>query len=36
VYSDYTSVTASFSQWNHESQSWLYNCDPKVDYTDLE
>jgi len=32
----YTSVTASFSQWNLESQPWLYNCDPKVDYSKLQ
>jgi len=32
----YTSVTASFSQWNLESQPWLYNCNPKVDYSKLQ
>jgi len=32
----YTSVTASFSQWNRESQPWLFNCNPKVDYSNLQ
>jgi len=33
---DYTSVTASLSQWNRESQPWLFNCNPKVDYINLQ
>jgi len=36
VYPDYTSVTASFSQWNLESQPWLFNCNPKVNYSNLQ
>jgi len=32
----YTSVTASFSQWNRESQPWLFNCNPNVDYNNLQ
>jgi len=32
----YTSVTASFSQWNLESQPWLFNCNLKVDYSNLQ
>jgi len=36
VYPDYTSVTASFSQWNRESQPWLFNSNPKVDYNNLQ
>jgi len=35
-YPDYTSVIVSFSQWNRESQPWLFNCDPKVDYSTLQ
>jgi len=32
----YTSVTVSFSQWNLDSKPWLYNCNPKVDYNNLQ
>jgi len=36
VYPNYTSVTASFSQWNRESQPWLFNCNPGVNYSNLQ
>jgi len=36
VYPDYTSVTASFSQWNLESQPWLVNCAPQINYSNLQ